>query len=74
MPTLVYAIFIPNLAKNFPTRPLSEVRDVINGHIVLGPQREIQEVKNAYDAYDKLNDKQAKELIEMLSQKPDKNA
>ena len=35
---------------------LSEVRDVINGHIVLGPKREIQEVKNAYDAYDKLNE------------------
>ena len=35
---------------------LSEVSDVINGHIVLGPQREIQEVKNAYDAYDKLNE------------------
>lgn len=35
---------------------LSEVRDVINGHLVLGPQREIQEVKNAYDAYDKLNE------------------
>ena len=35
---------------------LSEVRDVINGHIVLGPQREIQEVKNAYDTYDKLNE------------------
>ena len=35
-----------------------------------------QHVKTAYgvDSYDKLNDKQAKELIEMLSQKPDKNA
>ncbi len=33
---------------------LSEVRDVINGHLVLGPQREIQEVKNAYNAYDML--------------------
>lgn len=35
-----------------------------------------QHVKSAYgvDSYDKLNDKQAKELIEMLSQKPDKNA
>lgn len=35
-----------------------------------------QHVKTAYgvDTYDKLNDKQAKELIEMLSQKPDKNA
>ena len=35
-----------------------------------------QHVKTAYgvDTYDKLSDKQAKELIEMLSQKPDKNA
>ena len=30
---------------------LSEVRDVINGHLVLGNQKEIQEVKNAYEAY-----------------------
>ena len=35
---------------------LSEVKDVINGSIVLGPQKEIQEVKNAYDAYEKLPD------------------
>ena len=27
---------------------LAEVRDVINGHLVLGDQKEIQEVKNAY--------------------------
>ena len=35
-----------------------------------------QHVKSAYgvESYDKLSDKQAKELIEMLSQKPDKNA
>ena len=35
-----------------------------------------QHVKTAYgvESYDKLSDKQAKELIEMLSQKPDKNA
>ena len=35
-----------------------------------------QHVKSAYgvDSYDKLSDKQAKELIDMLSQKPDKNA
>ena len=35
-----------------------------------------QHVKSAYgvDSYNKLSDKQAKELIEMLSQKPDKNA
>lgn len=33
---------------------LSEVRDVINGHLVLGDQKEIQEVKNAYEAYEKI--------------------
>lgn len=33
---------------------LSEVRDVINGHLVLGDQKEIQEVKNAYLAYEKI--------------------
>ncbi len=27
---------------------LSEARDVINGHLVLGDQKEIQEVKNAF--------------------------
>ena len=30
---------------------LNEVRDVIAGKIVVGPQKEIQEVKNAYKAY-----------------------
>ena len=33
---------------------LSEVRDVIDGHVVLGNQKEIQEVKNAYNAYAEL--------------------
>lgn len=33
---------------------LNQVRDVINGKIVLGEQREIQEVKNAYCAYGKI--------------------
>ncbi len=33
---------------------LSDVRDVINGHLVLGDQKEIQEVKNAYVAYEKI--------------------
>lgn len=35
-----------------------------------------QHIKSAYgvDAYEQLSDKQAKELMEMLSQKPDKNA
>ena len=27
---------------------LSDVRNVINGHLVLGDEKEIQEVKNAY--------------------------
>lgn len=31
---------------------LKEVRDVIDGKLVLGPQKEIQEVKNAYKAYE----------------------
>ncbi|MBQ2661696.1 MAG: Fic family protein [Clostridia bacterium] len=32
---------------------LTQVRDVINGKIVLGEQKEIQEVKNAYLAYER---------------------
>ncbi len=35
---------------------LGQVRDVINGKLVLGEQKEIQEVKNAYAAYEKMND------------------
>ena len=35
---------------------LSQVRDVIDGKLVLGEQKEIQEVKNAYEAYDKLEE------------------
>lgn len=30
---------------------IGEVQDVIDGKMVLGPEREIQEVKNAYEAY-----------------------
>jgi len=33
---------------------LNQVRDVIDGKLVLGEQKEIQEVKNAYEAYDKM--------------------
>ena len=33
---------------------LGEVRDVIEGKAVLGPQKEIQEVKNAFEAYTEL--------------------
>lgn len=32
---------------------LGQVRDVINGKVVFGEQKEIQEVKNAYDAYER---------------------
>ncbi|MBR3825995.1 MAG: Fic family protein [Lachnospiraceae bacterium] len=35
---------------------LGQVRDVINGKLVLGEQKEIQEVKNAYVAYEKISD------------------
>lgn len=35
---------------------LGQVRDVINGKAVLGAQSEIQEVKNAYAAYDRLSE------------------
>ena len=35
---------------------LGQVRDVINGRTVLGEQKEIQEVKNAYSAYEKLTE------------------
>lgn len=35
---------------------LKQVKDVINGKLVLGPQNEIQEVKNAYEAYIKIKE------------------
>ena len=35
---------------------LDEVKGVIAGKTVLGPQKEIQEVKNAYQAYDQIGD------------------
>lgn len=35
---------------------LGQVRDVINGKTVLGGQKEIQEVKNAYAAYERLSE------------------
>lgn len=34
---------------------LDQVRDIIDGRLVLGEQKEIQEVKNAYAAYEKLS-------------------
>ena len=35
---------------------LGQVRDVINGKVVLGEQKEIQEVKNAYAAYERFSE------------------
>ena len=52
---------------------LGQVRDVINGKLVLGAQKEIQEVKNAYAAYEKMNDinpysiKQLKEFHDIMT-------
>lgn len=35
---------------------LNQVKDVINGNYVFGPQKEIQEVKNAYRVYNMINE------------------
>ena len=35
---------------------LTNVRDIIDGHSVLGDRKEIQEVKNAYKAYEKIGE------------------
>ena len=35
---------------------LDQVRDVIAGKLVIGPQKEILEVKNAYKAYNMINE------------------
>lgn len=35
---------------------INQVKDVINDKLVIGPQKEIQEVKNAYSAYEKINE------------------
>jgi len=34
---------------------LQQVKDIINGKLVIGPQKEIQEVKNAYEAYEMIS-------------------
>lgn len=34
----------------------NEVKDVIEGKTVIGPEKEIQEVKNAYEAYSKIKE------------------
>ena len=45
---------------------LNQVKDVIDGKVVIGPRKEIQEVKNAYNLYsmfDKLNCYSEKDLL-----------
>lgn len=44
---------------------LSEVRDVINGHLVLGDQKEIQEVKNAFEAYKHISEINPSSMTEL---------
>lgn len=44
---------------------LGQVRDVINGKIVLGKQKEIQEVKNAFDAYERIKERDPYDIEEL---------
>lgn len=44
---------------------LNQVKDVINGKTVLGPQKEIQEVKNAYKAYEEIKKYNAYDIKEL---------
>ena len=45
-----------SLAVEANSLSLNEVRDVINGHTVIGERKEIQEVKNAYAAYEEIGE------------------
>ena len=44
---------------------LGQVRDVINGKMVLGEQKEIQEVKNAYEAYERFHELDPYKIIDI---------
>lgn len=59
MPTLrrnnrIISIY-SSLAIEANSLSLGQVKDVISGRTVIGPQKEIQEVKNAYSAYEMIN-------------------
>ena len=45
---------------------LEQVKDVINGKTVIGKQKEIQEVKNAYEAYDMIEEMNPYSLKDLL--------
>ena len=56
---------------------LGQVTDLINGHRVLGPERDVREVQNAYAAYTLLESFDPCDLNEMpknLSKNPDGSA
>lgn len=46
---------------------LNQVRDVIDGNLVLGEQKEIQEVKNAYSAYEKIPEIDISNIQDLLN-------
>ena len=52
---------------------VDEVRSVINGRTVIGPEKEIQEVKNAYQAYDMLGKFDPYSLKDLAIQKCQKD-
>ncbi len=43
-----------SLAIENNTLSLEQITDIINGKTVIGPQKDIQEAKNAFDAYEQL--------------------
>lgn len=45
---------------------IGAVKDVIDGRIVLGPEREIQEVKNAYEAYEMIRSMNPYKIEDLL--------
>lgn len=45
---------------------LNQVRDVINNKMVIGPKKDIQEVKNAYNAYNHIKDYNPYSLKDLL--------
>lgn len=44
----------------------NQVKDVINGKLVIGNEKEIQEVKNAYNAYEMIKDINPYSIIDLL--------
>ena len=45
---------------------LNEVKDIIDGKLVVGPQKEIQEVKNAYKAYEMMKESNPYSIYDLL--------